>query len=431
MVPQIVLRTQPDGKLVTLARAGSEPAFEAIVHRYRRPLLGYCRRLRLSDNRSEDVVQQAFLSAWTSLRGGTEVRELRPWLYRITHNQVATTLRGQGSELAPLGDASLAVAGAEDAYERQARLQDTLAALAALPASQRDALLATAIDGLSYDETAVALGISSDAVRGLVHRARHALRVSVAALVPPPLVFGAAGLAPRAGRLVAWLSGSAGAGGGAAGLVKGAAVLGASAAVVTGAVAPTIESKRANVPIATRHGVKHAAKATSRAHEPRPGSGATARGTGRPASTAALSASASGSGSGSASGSASGRTAFSGARTPVARQTSTANSPATTSTTPATAVKVSLQLVSHSATGATTVKSSGSDSSTQSATSEPSSSQQPASQQSASQPSASTTGTAPSRRPPATAQAAEPPMMTPESAITQPGSSWPPPPSPS
>ena len=39
------LQTQPDAKLVELARAGHERAFEALVQRYRRPLLRYCRRL--------------------------------------------------------------------------------------------------------------------------------------------------------------------------------------------------------------------------------------------------------------------------------------------------------------------------------------------------------------------------------------------------
>src|ERR1700728_4094342 len=151
---KVVLRTQPDGKLVTLAAAGSEPAFEVIVHRYRRPLLGYCRgRLRLSDSRSEDVVQQAFINAWGSLRNGTEVRELRPWLYRITHNQAVTVMRAADCDelyLRELVNETTGPAGAEYSestrpvdriYEDQARLQETLSAVAALPELQRRALL--------------------------------------------------------------------------------------------------------------------------------------------------------------------------------------------------------------------------------------------------------------------------------------------------
>src|SRR6202000_762309 len=78
-----LLAAQSDQRLVALARDGHERAFEALVQRYRRPLLRYCRSLRLSDTRAEDVLQQALLRAWLALSGGTEVRDVRPWLYPI------------------------------------------------------------------------------------------------------------------------------------------------------------------------------------------------------------------------------------------------------------------------------------------------------------------------------------------------------------
>ena len=59
---QSVLRSQADERLVDLALAGSTPAFEAIVARYRGPLLGYCGRI-LDEGRAEDAVQQTFMKA--------------------------------------------------------------------------------------------------------------------------------------------------------------------------------------------------------------------------------------------------------------------------------------------------------------------------------------------------------------------------------
>ena len=56
-----------------------------IVERYRPELLVFARRLS-SEGRGEDIVQQAFLSAFAALRSGTEVRHLRGWLYRIVRN---------------------------------------------------------------------------------------------------------------------------------------------------------------------------------------------------------------------------------------------------------------------------------------------------------------------------------------------------------
>ena len=54
----VLLRTQSDERLVALARAGHDRAFEAIVERYRRPLLRACRRI-LPEARAEDALQQA------------------------------------------------------------------------------------------------------------------------------------------------------------------------------------------------------------------------------------------------------------------------------------------------------------------------------------------------------------------------------------
>ena len=90
-----LLRMQTDERLVDLVRAGNDRAFEAIVDRYRRPLLRYCCRL-LPPNRAEDVVQQAFLNAFAALRRNEAAIDLRPWLYRIAHNASLNALRENG-----------------------------------------------------------------------------------------------------------------------------------------------------------------------------------------------------------------------------------------------------------------------------------------------------------------------------------------------
>src|ERR687894_638898 len=99
----VLLRTQSDARLVALASVGHDRAFEAIVERYRRPLLRAC-RLILPEARAEDALQLALVSAWTALRRGDEVRELRPWLYRIVRNTALNALRVQGYEYDELRD---------------------------------------------------------------------------------------------------------------------------------------------------------------------------------------------------------------------------------------------------------------------------------------------------------------------------------------
>ena len=135
----IALRTQSDDRLVALAAAGHERAFEAIVERYRRPLLRHCRKY-LPEARAEDALQQALVSAWSALARGDDVRELRPWLYRIVHNTALNALRSSGFDYEELHDLLTAseVGGPAELAERSALVRQTLAGVAKLPDRQRD-----------------------------------------------------------------------------------------------------------------------------------------------------------------------------------------------------------------------------------------------------------------------------------------------------
>src|SRR5690349_17509874 len=153
-----LLLTQSDARLVAFARAGHERAFEALVRRYRAPLLGYCRRLLLSEERAEDALQQALMQAWLALRAGTEVQNAKPWLYRIVHNSALNALRVSGYDYCTLSE-SLSGAGApQEDLDRRIAVREALAGLAALPQMQREALLRTAVEGSSHREAARELG---------------------------------------------------------------------------------------------------------------------------------------------------------------------------------------------------------------------------------------------------------------------------------
>ncbi|MEO8690856.1 MAG: sigma-70 family RNA polymerase sigma factor, partial [Solirubrobacteraceae bacterium] len=162
-----LLRTQTDDRLVTLARDGHERAFEAIVERYRRPLLRAARRV-LPEARAEDALQHALIAAWTALQRGDEVRDLRAWLYRIVHNTALNQLRVNGYDYDELEDTLRIADAGEDELERRAVVRQTLTSLAALPDRQREALLRTAVSGYSQEEVARDLGISDNAMRQLI-----------------------------------------------------------------------------------------------------------------------------------------------------------------------------------------------------------------------------------------------------------------------
>jgi RNA polymerase sigma factor (sigma-70 family) len=236
LISSALLRAQTDDRLVELAAGGHDRAFEAIVERYRRPLLRYLRRL-LSDTLAEDVVQATFINAWSSLRTGNEVRDLRPWLYRIAHNAAINSLKkvGEAMEEVPESAGGFATEPAAE-LERRDEMHRALTSIAALPSRQRTALLAVAVDGRAHSDVAAELGLTDGAVRQLVHRARTTLRTGVTAITPMPLLhvlMTSAGDSTVA-RVAEVAAGTGGAGAASLSLKAGAAAVLATGALVTG-----------------------------------------------------------------------------------------------------------------------------------------------------------------------------------------------------
>ena len=182
-----LLRTQSDSRLVDLVRAGNDRAFEAIVLRYHRPLLRHCRRL-LPAGRAEDAVQQTLLSALEAMRSDERELQLGPWLHRIAHNTAIDSLRRMDSHWEVYDERIDGVEPTHAAAERRARFHGVIADIGTLPDRQRRALVLRELEGRSYDEIAVALGVTDHGVRQLLNRARNAMRAAAGALVPTALV---------------------------------------------------------------------------------------------------------------------------------------------------------------------------------------------------------------------------------------------------
>jgi RNA polymerase sigma factor (sigma-70 family) len=242
LLSHAILRAQSDERLIELAREGHERAFEALVERYRKPLHRHVRRL-LPEARAEDAIQQAFINAWMALQRGVEVREPRPWLYRVAQNAALNALRVQGYEYAELRESLRShAAGPEEDHERRWVMRRTLAGLAALPDAQREALLRTAVEGRSQEQVAAELGLSEGAVRGLVYRARTALRAAATALTPSPLLgwavaFASGGVPSGTTERIAEMAAGGGTASAGAVLAKAGAVVAVTGALAGGAVA--------------------------------------------------------------------------------------------------------------------------------------------------------------------------------------------------
>jgi RNA polymerase sigma factor (sigma-70 family) len=178
-----LLRLRSDEQLVALFRAGSDVAFSVIHDRYRQRLFAYARQM-LGGSRqdAEDALQDVFLRAYSSLRGSDRPVSLRAWLYRVAHNRCIDHLRKPDPPAIDLFEMSrkpLHDPIAES--ERREDLRRLIEDVRRLPEQQRSALLMREMDGMSYAELGEALGVSLQAVKSLLVRARIGLVEAVEA----------------------------------------------------------------------------------------------------------------------------------------------------------------------------------------------------------------------------------------------------------
>jgi RNA polymerase sigma factor (sigma-70 family) len=164
-----------DEMLAARAASGNGAAFAALYERYHGPLLGYTRSILLDVEDARDATQNALERALRALPNREPGRPLRPWLYRIAHNEAIAIMRRRRpqTELSPALEPT--VPGPEVDAEQRGRLSQLVDDLRTLPERQRGALVMRELSGLSYDEIGSALGLSNEAARRAVFDARHAL----------------------------------------------------------------------------------------------------------------------------------------------------------------------------------------------------------------------------------------------------------------
>ncbi|MGH2964575.1 MAG: RNA polymerase sigma factor [Solirubrobacterales bacterium] len=210
------LRCQSDARLASLCREGHERAFEEIVRRYRPQLVSYAGAI-VPAHRAEDVVQEALTKAHWSLATSEGEMKLKPWLYTIVRNRALNDLRDEPCHQ-HLDEDFDGVPQPPEVAAQRAELASVLAGVKSLPAAQREALLRRELEGRSHQEIAVAIGATAGAVRGLIFRARTALREAAGVLIPLPVVRALLNVGP----LTTEATGAgAGIGGAAAGLTAG------------------------------------------------------------------------------------------------------------------------------------------------------------------------------------------------------------------
>jgi len=173
-MPAFRLRSLGDDRLGRLAAAGDERAFAVVYERYHQPLYRYCRSIVGNPEDAADALQNTMAAALRGLSGETREVRLKPWLFRIAHNECISMLRDRRPHLAIDESLELIAPDGADATTRE-RLRQLVADLQELPTAQRSSLVMRELSGLGYDEIAVALGATVAAARQSVFEARSAL----------------------------------------------------------------------------------------------------------------------------------------------------------------------------------------------------------------------------------------------------------------
>jgi len=142
----------------------------------------YARALTGERSAADDLVQDTLERAWNKFHLWRRGSDLRAWLFTIMHNVFINQVRARAAmPVVPLDDEIMELP-AHTAQVDRLEIRDLDAALIRLPDEQREVLLLIALEQLSYEETAKALGIPIGTVMSRLSRARERLRCIMAGL---------------------------------------------------------------------------------------------------------------------------------------------------------------------------------------------------------------------------------------------------------
>ena len=188
-----------DEELMELYRKGSRDAFEQLFARYQAKVIHYAYRMTGDQARAEEAAQETFLRIARAASTWQPKAKFSTWMYTIARRTTLNYLRDEKEEgekvPIPVGEETAegqpplqlpgpgALNPEEMAWSTQIQ-ERFVAALQRLPESYRSAFVLNRGDDLSYEEVAAVLGITVQAVKSRIFRAREMLMESLSGLFP-------------------------------------------------------------------------------------------------------------------------------------------------------------------------------------------------------------------------------------------------------
>ena len=185
-----------DDALLAGARAGERPAIETLLERYQDRVFGFGLRMCGDSEDAKDVLQDTLLAASRTVGDFRGDSSVSTWLYTIARSFCIKKRRR--SKFAPASEVSLEQSApvlpssmpAPDELAARGEVKRALAvALEDLDPASREVLILRDMEGLTAPEVAAVTGVSVDAVKSRLHRARATVRARLATAlgdVAPP-----------------------------------------------------------------------------------------------------------------------------------------------------------------------------------------------------------------------------------------------------
>jgi RNA polymerase sigma-70 factor (ECF subfamily) len=186
-----------DADIVARVLAGDIEQYAAIVERYQRTLYRHAVAMVLDHDAAADMVQDAFVRAYTNLKECRDPARFRAWLFQTLRNRCLDYLKEPRRAHVRFEDAESVLSASDGpaAFLQQGELRlDITRALAQLQPEQREAFVMHYVEGIEYEEMAALLDVSTSALKMRALRARQALSI---ALRTPDVTDQRAGSSPR------------------------------------------------------------------------------------------------------------------------------------------------------------------------------------------------------------------------------------------
>ena len=170
------MNARNDTELLTMLRnpTQQQTAFRMLVDAYKEKLYWQIRRMVLSHDDADDILQNTFIKAWTGIDGFRGESQLGTWLFRIATNETLKFLERRRQDMSIDADSVQAVASrlqADPYFDGDETEQQLFAAISLLPDKQRQVFNLRYFDDMKYEDMSRLLETSVGALKASYHHA--------------------------------------------------------------------------------------------------------------------------------------------------------------------------------------------------------------------------------------------------------------------